>query len=64
MLASFIRKQEPIERFFDQDVDFSNPYFEALINPLAGELGVNTQEDVEDFVRDVLPRFKLVSGHY
>lgn len=59
-LALLLPYQQPVEQFFGTEVDFSNPYFELLRNPLAGELGVTTQAEVEHFIKRTLPKFKLV----
>ena len=30
-------------------------------NPVAGELGITTQQELDDFVENSLPKFKLVT---
>lgn len=39
----------------------SNPYWESMHNPVAGELGITTQQELDDFVENALPKFKLVT---
>lgn len=36
-------------------------YWESMHNPAAGELGITTQRELEDFVENALPKFKLVT---
>lgn len=48
------------EAFF-QDPHPQTKSMENLTNPLAGELGVKSVEDLDRFVNDVLPNMKLVS---
>ena len=39
----------------------SNQYWESLDNPVAGELGITTRQELEDFLENALPKFKLVT---
>ena len=35
-------------------------FWESMKNPVAGELGITTQQELDDFVDNHLPKFKVV----
>jgi len=53
--------QKHIEQFLLEPSDGSNQYWESLDNPVAGELGITTRQELEDFLENALPKFKLVT---
>ena len=38
-------------------------YWEVMHNPVAGELGITTQQELDDFVDNAIPKFKAVIGN-
>ena len=50
----------PVEKFLLEPPHAGGKYWESMHNPVAGELGITTQQELDDFVENSLPMFKAV----
>lgn len=44
-----------------QDYLLKNPHKKLLYNPLAAEFGISNMDEVNDFIKNQMPKFKMVS---
>lgn len=51
---------KPVEEFLLETHGADDRHWDELHNPSAGELGITTRQQLEDFVENDLPNFKLV----
>eukprot|EP00904_Undaria_pinnatifida_P000826 jgi/Undpi1/10744/HiC_scaffold_29.g13192.m1 len=53
-------RNKSVEQFLLEPSSAGAKYWESMHNPVAGELGITTQQELDDFVENSLPKFKLV----
>lgn len=52
--------KKPVEEFLLEPSHTGDRFWESMQNPVAGELGITTHQDLQDFVDNAIPKFKAV----
>lgn len=54
--------KKPVEKFLLEPSHTGDRFWESMQNPVAGELGITTHQELQDFVDNAIPKFKAVIG--